>query len=102
MHFIYSDALPKNDKSLIDGYAFGPSVSGTFGVKLLAAADRYDVKRLKSICEAHLWRGICLSRFAEILSIAGKYNASELKNLCFKYGADNYGGKCFTVAYLLV
>ncbi|KAI3454310.1 hypothetical protein Pfo_010973 [Paulownia fortunei] len=33
LHFIYSDALPEDERSLADGYAFGPSLSGTFGAK---------------------------------------------------------------------
>ncbi|KAL7138765.1 hypothetical protein ABFS83_09G004800 [Erythranthe nasuta] len=91
LHFIYSDTLPENERrSLVGGYAFGPVVSNTIGAKLLAAADKYDVKRLKIICESHLWKSISLSRFAEILSLAVNYNATELKHLCFKYAADNY------------
>lgn len=31
---IYSDILPQGDRSLVDGYAFGPSVSSTFSAKL--------------------------------------------------------------------
>ncbi|KAI3454320.1 hypothetical protein Pfo_010983 [Paulownia fortunei] len=90
LHFIYSDTLPEDERFLADGYAFGPSVSGTFGAKLLAAADEYDLSRLKRICESHLWKSISLSRFGETLSLAEKYKASELKHFCFKYAADNY------------
>ncbi|KAI3454313.1 hypothetical protein Pfo_010976 [Paulownia fortunei] len=90
LHFIYSDSLPEDESSLTAGYAFGPSVSSTFVAKLLAAANEYDVSRLKRICESHIWRSISLSRFGEILSLAEKYNASVLKHLCFKYAADNY------------
>ncbi|KAL7098244.1 hypothetical protein ACP275_09G004800 [Erythranthe tilingii] len=93
LHFVYSDTLPGNERSLVDGYAFGKSLSNTIGAKLLAAADKYDIKRLKSICESHLWRSISLSRFTEIISLAVKYNASELKHLCFKFAVDNYAGK---------
>ncbi|GER56722.1 BTB-POZ and MATH domain protein [Striga asiatica] len=91
LHFIYSDSLPEDENRLLmDGYAFGPSVSATFGAKLLAAADKYDLKRLKSICEAHLWRTISFGRFSEILILSQQCNASQLKNLCFKYASDNY------------
>ncbi|CAA0818118.1 BTB/POZ and MATH domain-containing protein 6 [Striga hermonthica] len=91
LHFIYSDSLPEDENRLLmDGYAFGLSVSATFGAKLLAAADKYDLKRLKSICEAHLWRTICFGRFSEILILAEQCNASELKKLCFKYASDNH------------
>ncbi|KAL8041742.1 hypothetical protein ABFX02_09G003800 [Erythranthe guttata] len=91
LHFIYSDTLPENERrSLMAGYAFGASLSSTIGAKLLAAADKYDIKRLKSICESHLWRSISLGRFPEILSLAETFNATELKRLCFKYAADNY------------
>ncbi|KAL7098217.1 hypothetical protein ACP275_09G003200 [Erythranthe tilingii] len=89
LHFIYSDTLPEEDKSLVEGYAFGPSVLSTFGAELLAAADQYDLSRLKTICESHLWRSISLNRFAETLMIAQRCNASLLKNLCFQFAADN-------------
>ncbi|KAG8378620.1 hypothetical protein BUALT_Bualt07G0004400 [Buddleja alternifolia] len=90
LHFIYTDALPDDEISLMEGYAFGPSVPNTFGAKLLKAADQYDLRRLKVICESHLWRSITLNSFAEILSVADRYNASELKHLCFDYATDNY------------
>ncbi|GFP88507.1 BTB/POZ and math domain-containing protein 5 [Phtheirospermum japonicum] len=91
LHFIYSDTLPEDERALVvDGYAFGTAVSSTFGANLLAAADEYDIKRLKSICESHLWRTNSFGRFAEILSVADRCNASALKHLCFKYAADNY------------
>ncbi|KAL7098241.1 hypothetical protein ACP275_09G004500 [Erythranthe tilingii] len=93
LHFVYSDTLPENERSLVDRYAFGKSLSNTIGAQLLAAADKYDIKRLKSICESHLWRSIIFllaDIFTEIISLAVKYNASELKHLCFKFAVDNY------------
>lgn len=102
LHFIYSDTLAEDDNCLVVGYAFGPCVSKTFGAKLLAAADTWNLHRLKSICESHLWKSISLGCFVEILSLAGKHNASELKHLCFKYGVDNYGGKRFVGLFELL
>ncbi|KAI3454301.1 hypothetical protein Pfo_010964 [Paulownia fortunei] len=90
LHFIYSDTLPEDERTLVAGYAFGPSVSSTIGAQLLAAADEYDLKRLKSICESHLWRSISLRSFAETPLLAERYKASVLKHLCLKYAADNY------------
>ncbi|PIN11407.1 hypothetical protein CDL12_15989 [Handroanthus impetiginosus] len=90
LHFIYSDTLPEEEGRLVAGYAFGPSLSSTFGVKLLAAADEYNLRGLKSICESYLWRTISLNCFAEILSLAGRYNAFDLKRCCFEYAAENY------------
>ncbi|GFP88500.1 BTB/POZ and math domain-containing protein 4 [Phtheirospermum japonicum] len=87
LHFIYSDTLPEDD---------------TFGANLLAAADEYDIMRLKSICESHLWRTNSFGRFAEILSVADRCNASALKHLCFKYAADNYAGNYPFVLFLLI
>ncbi|KAL7098206.1 hypothetical protein ACP275_09G002500 [Erythranthe tilingii] len=90
LHFIYCDTLPEDEMCLVEGYAFGPSVSSTFGAKLLAAADKYGVERLKSICESHLWKSISLKRLAETLMIADTCNASTLKNLCYGLAADRY------------
>lgn len=101
MYFIYSDTLPENERSLVAGYAFGNALSSTIGAKLLAAAHEYDLKRLKSICECHLWRSISLNRFAEILSLAETFNASELKHLCLEYSVDYHDGKCLFL-FLLV
>ncbi|XP_012829448.1 PREDICTED: BTB/POZ and MATH domain-containing protein 4-like [Erythranthe guttata] len=98
LHFIYSDTFPEDEKCLVDGYAFGAaSVSSTMAAKLFAAANQYDMKRLKSICESHLWRSISLKRFGEILSLAELCNAPDLKLLCFKYAAEYYDGtySCF-------
>lgn len=87
MHFIYSDTLPEDVIPLLDGYAnFEQSA------KLLAAADKYDMKRLKGICESHIWRSVSLNRFADILSLAEMCNADELKRLCFNFAADSYDG----------
>ncbi|KAG8378624.1 hypothetical protein BUALT_Bualt07G0004800 [Buddleja alternifolia] len=90
LHFLYTNMLPEDEKSLACGYAFGPSVSSTFASKLLAAAHDYDVRSLKLICESHIWKSISLNRFAETISLAEMYNASALKHLCFEYAADNY------------
>ncbi|KAL9145395.1 hypothetical protein ABFS82_13G039200 [Erythranthe guttata] len=88
--FIYSDTLPENEMSLVGGYEFGQSMLSIFGAKLLAAADMYDLRRLKNICKFHLWRSISLNRFAEILMIAERCNASLLKNLWFGFAVDHY------------
>ncbi|KAG8378633.1 hypothetical protein BUALT_Bualt07G0005700 [Buddleja alternifolia] len=90
LHFMYTNTLPEDDKSLACGYAFGPSLSSTLAAKLLAAAHKYDLRRLKLICESHIWRSISLNRFAETISLAEMYNAPSLKHLCFEYAADNY------------
>ncbi|KAL7098211.1 hypothetical protein ACP275_09G002800 [Erythranthe tilingii] len=90
LHFIYSDALPEDERSLLDGYDFGTSVSSTIGAKLLAAADKFDVKRLKSMCESYLWRNISLSRLAETLMVAERCNASRLKLFCFGFAVHHF------------
>ncbi|XBI50843.1 hypothetical protein VPH35_114191 [Triticum aestivum] len=52
---------------------------------LLVAADRYDVQRLKCICEKHLSEHICLSMVMSTLALAEQHHCQGLKEACFKF-----------------
>ncbi|TYJ11132.1 hypothetical protein E1A91_A11G253800v1 [Gossypium mustelinum] len=89
LHFIYRD-------SLIDDEEFGgtssssmPSVSDALAAKLLAAADKYDLPRLRLMCESVLCKDISVNSVANILALADRHHAMDLKSVCLKFAAEN-------------
>lgn len=63
--------------------------------KLLAAADRYCLPRLKLICESVLCKDITVDSVAGILALAERHHAVDLKFVCLKFAAENLVGKSF-------
>ncbi|CAL5076692.1 unnamed protein product [Urochloa decumbens] len=87
LHFIYRDTL-------VDEYELGASSSDgsvfdTLTAKLLAAADKYDLGRLRSLCESYLCKGITVASVASTLALAERHHAMELKAVCLKFSAEN-------------
>ncbi|KAL6654217.1 hypothetical protein ACP70R_007682 [Stipagrostis hirtigluma subsp. patula] len=82
LHFIYNDSLPK-----IDG---GEKL--VMAQHLLVAADRYNIERLKLICENLLHTYIDKSTVATTLVLAEQHGCHRLKEACFKFltSADNF------------
>ncbi|KAH6814322.1 BTB-POZ and MATH domain 4 [Perilla frutescens var. frutescens] len=87
LHFIYRDALPENE--LIASSSSVPLVADTLAAKLLAAADHYELKRLKKICESHMCKNISVNSVTQVLALADRYNAAELKDVCLTFAAKN-------------
>ncbi|KAI3961591.1 hypothetical protein MKW92_032785 [Papaver armeniacum] len=54
---------------------------------LLAAADRYDLGRLKLTCEAKLCKEITASTVATTLALAERYQCLQLKTGCLQFAA---------------
>ncbi|XP_078151903.1 BTB/POZ and MATH domain-containing protein 3-like [Carex rostrata] len=78
LHFIYNDSFPgfeesedKHDTKLMAQH-------------LLVAADRYDLERLKIICEKILCDGINTSNVVTMLSLAERHNCNHLRTTCLK------------------
>jgi speckle-type POZ protein len=75
LHFIYTDSLPDTDDARGD--------AGTELIQhLLVAADRYDVDRLKLMCESMLRDGLDVWNVAEVLGIlaeAFEFKTSRLR-----------------------
>lgn len=69
-----------------------PLIADTLTAKLLAAADHYDLDRLKRICESHMCKDISVTSVTEVLSLADRYHAAELKDVCLKFAAENLAG----------
>lgn len=54
-------------------------------IELLQAANKYQLDRLKLICEEALYKTLSADSVAEILSLADLYNAAQLKNQAIEF-----------------
>ncbi|CAM8976840.1 unnamed protein product [Rhodiola kirilowii] len=88
LHFIYRDTLNEDDE-LLASTSFSTSVCDTLAAKLLAAADKYELGRLRLMCESLLCKDISVNSVAKILALADHYHAMELKAVCLKFAAEN-------------
>ncbi|CAN6203114.1 unnamed protein product [Urochloa humidicola] len=87
LHFIYRDTLVDEDE--LGALSSDGSVFDTLTAKLLAAADKYDLGRLRSLCESYLCKGITVASVASTLALAERHRAMELKAVCLKFSAEN-------------
>ncbi|RWR80395.1 BTB/POZ and MATH domain-containing protein 4 isoform X1 [Cinnamomum micranthum f. kanehirae] len=88
LHFIYRDTLIE-DEDLVASSSFVSSTSDTLAGKLLVAADKYGLERLKLMCESYLCKEISVDSVASTLALANNYHAMELKAVCLKFAAEN-------------
>jgi speckle-type POZ protein len=89
--FIYSDKLP----DIYDVMGSTPMCSYTVMVQhLLAAADLYNLDRLKALCESGLCEEINTENVATTLALAEQRHCPQLKAICLKFIANptNLGG----------
>jgi speckle-type POZ protein len=70
LHFIYSGVVPDLNQ---------------IAHKLLAAADKYELGRLKLMCERALCLSLTASNVCEILVHADLHSAEQLKTRCISY-----------------
>ncbi|EMS58943.1 BTB/POZ and MATH domain-containing protein 2 [Triticum urartu] len=78
LHFIYTDSLPPMKDLNAGGYE-------EMLRHLLVAADKYAMKRMKSICEGKLCQRFDQETVATTLALAVHYNCSMLKDACIKF-----------------
>ncbi|CAN6293538.1 unnamed protein product [Urochloa humidicola] len=78
LHFIYTDSLPEAEGQDKESDA-------TMAQHLLEAADRYDLQRLKLICEEMLCQHIDVSTVATTLALADQHHCQGLKKACFEF-----------------
>ncbi|KAI3936760.1 hypothetical protein MKW92_033665 [Papaver armeniacum] len=96
--FLYSDELPEaHELSDSDSVC----TSTTLMRHLLAAADRFDLARLKLMCEAKLCEDITANTVADTLFLAERYQCKELKTVCLNFAAkpENLGEVMKSDAY---
>ncbi|XP_015902359.2 BTB/POZ and MATH domain-containing protein 4-like [Ziziphus jujuba] len=84
LHFIYRDTLTEEEY-----LESSSSLSERLAAKLLAAADKYNLPRLRLMCESVLCKDISVSSVANILALADRYHAMDLKSVCLKFAAEN-------------
>jgi speckle-type POZ protein len=75
LHFIYTDELPK----ITEGEATA------MAQHLLVAADRYDMERLKLVCEDKLCRHLDVGTAATTLALAEQHQCPRLKEAVFAF-----------------
>lgn len=86
LHFVYRDALAEDES--VDSGSCSP-ISETLTAKLLAAADKYDLRRLRRVCESRLCQDISVNSVSRALALADRYHATELKAVCLRFAAEN-------------
>lgn len=90
LSFIYSDKLPD-----VHEVTSSTSLCTSTNVvqHLLAAADRFNLDRLKLLCEAKLCEEVNVDTVATTLSLAEQHGCTQLKDICLKFAAspDNLG-----------
>ncbi|KAK3008248.1 hypothetical protein RJ639_015360 [Escallonia herrerae] len=82
LHFIYWDALPELQElaGLSSKWA-----SALMAQHLLAAADRYGLERLRSLCEAKLCEDVAINTVATTLALAEQHHCLQMKSVCLKF-----------------
>lgn len=93
LHFVYRDTLV--DDYVLAASSSVSSISDTLAAKLLAAADKYDLGRLRLLCESYLCKDISVNSVASTLALADRHHAMELKAVCLKFAAENLSGTNF-------
>ncbi|XP_073356717.1 BTB/POZ and MATH domain-containing protein 2-like [Aegilops tauschii subsp. strangulata] len=81
--YIYTDAVPEFvDMEAYDGHEiiYAPRL-----LQFLEAAERYDLQRLKSICEEKLASFICAETVADIFAVAERRRCFGLKEACLEF-----------------
>jgi speckle-type POZ protein len=76
LHFIYTDSLPHGGDAQNNGILAG---------HLLVAADRYNIERLKLICEERLCDLIDSVIVATSLALAEQHGFHRIKEACFEF-----------------
>ncbi|KAF7063303.1 hypothetical protein CFC21_069830 [Triticum aestivum] len=82
LHFIYKDSLPESTN---EGVTQDDVVTASH---LLVAADRYDIERLKFICEDKLCNNIDCNMVATSLALIEHHSCDGLKEACFEFLAS--------------
>ncbi|KAI3840382.1 hypothetical protein MKW92_035557 [Papaver armeniacum] len=82
--FLYSDELPE-PRELSDSDSLCTSI--TIMQHLLSAADRFDLARLRLMCEEKLCEEITTNTVATTLALAEQHQCLQLKTACLNFAA---------------
>ncbi|XP_027934819.1 BTB/POZ and MATH domain-containing protein 4-like [Vigna unguiculata] len=89
LQFIYKDTLIEDEELHLSVSSSMASLSELYVTKVLAAAHKYDLPRLKLMCESVLCKHISINSVAHILVICDCYEATGLKSTCLQFSAEN-------------
>jgi len=81
LYFMYTDSLPKAKKDDEED----EEEEDVMSQHLLVAADKYNLERLKLICEDKLCKYIDVGTVATILALAEQHHCHVLKKACFHF-----------------
>ncbi|TVU30639.1 hypothetical protein EJB05_22270, partial [Eragrostis curvula] len=87
LHFVYTDSLPKVNKQEEE------AEEDVLYQHLLVAADRYNMERLKLICEDKLCKYIDETTAATVLALAEQHHCHGLKKACLDFVVATDGFK---------
>ncbi|KAI5003520.1 hypothetical protein ZWY2020_030680 [Hordeum vulgare] len=82
LSFIYADSLPEME---VDTVEERDAQELSWLQHLLAAADRYDLQRLKVLCEEKLCKHIAVSSVTSIFILAERHSCGGLKEVCLEF-----------------
>lgn len=82
LRFVYTDELPADDGGELNTTAMA---TDQLFQKLLAAADRYDLSRLKLMCAQKLWEAVSVDTVATTLIHVEMHGCPELKSSCLDF-----------------
>ncbi|XBI60185.1 hypothetical protein VPH35_041141 [Triticum aestivum] len=87
LSFIYTDSLPKMETDSMDKgeVSEGKGEESMWLQSLVVAADRYDILRMKLICENKLRECIDVSTVSGILTLAEQHDCPGLKEACLEF-----------------
>ncbi|CAL4905652.1 unnamed protein product [Urochloa decumbens] len=77
LQFVYTGRVPELDEKEV--------AATTLAQRLIVAADRYLMDRLKMMCERRLAFGINVNTVATTLALAEQHSCSQLKAKCIKF-----------------
>ncbi|KAK4491305.1 hypothetical protein RD792_002041 [Penstemon davidsonii] len=83
LHFIYCDVIPDVGEVLVDLDSEWKAQSITH--HLLAAADRYGIQTLRSLCVLRLCENMAIDTVASTLSLAEQHGCFQLKSKCIEF-----------------
>lgn len=91
LYFAYADRLPPE--------VVGSKLDVPLAQHLLAAADRFQLLRLRCICEQRLCDSVAVDTVATTLALAEQNNAKELKRVCLEFVSKHLQAVMATEAY---
>ncbi len=59
-------------------------------VEVLVAANKYDLQRLKRLCEQHLVNSIEIENVIQLLYLSDIHQALELRRMCLNFCAAHF------------